>query len=444
MLLDYYKLVEEPFGVTPDPRFLYLSQQHREAMASLAYGTEAGRGFLALIAKPGMGKTSLLYQYLESLRGKARTAFLFRTDCDSREFMRHLLSDLDIDSCGRDLPWMHDALNRVLLEEMNAGRRFVLVIDEAQNLEETVLESVRLLSNFETPWAKLIQIVMAGQPQLAEILNRPSAAQVRQRISMVIRIEPLSPPDVGHYIDHRLRAAGCKDVSIFSTGARLLIAERSAGIPRNINNLCFNAMSLACALKHGVIDRDVVLEVLADLDLESLVKSPVAAATTIQERPSHNVPALEHPREAKRPSFQGTLTRAMVTAALVLAVVTGVDNGGARTANSGGITDAGASRQPAREIPGPAEVQDTSTQEPLASASIAAVQTLDGARVEKPSSDGQRILPKTAPVDPRAKHPEHTDLGQRIVTPSAPVTFSPAAKLALQNIDSSRPEVGKE
>jgi len=233
MFLDYYKLSEEPFGVTPDPRFLYLSEQHREAMASLAYGTEAGRGFLALIAQPGMGKTSLIYQYLESLRGKARTAFLFRTDCDAREFMRHLLLDLDIDSCGRDLPWMHEALNRVLLDEMNAGRRFVLVIDEAQNLEEHVLESVRLLSNFETPWAKLIQIVIAGQPQLAEILKRPSAAQVRQRISMVIRIDPLSPADVDHYIDHRLRTAGCKDVSIFTAGARLLIAEHSGGIPRN-------------------------------------------------------------------------------------------------------------------------------------------------------------------------------------------------------------------
>ena len=151
MLLDYYKLAEEPFGVTPDPRFLYLSQQHREAMDSLAYGTEAGRGFLALIATPGMGKTSLLYQYLESQRGKARTAFLFRTDCDSREFMRHLLLDLGIDACDRDLPWMHEALNRVLLEEMNAKRHFVLVIDEAQNLDEPVLEQITTCLYTTTP-----------------------------------------------------------------------------------------------------------------------------------------------------------------------------------------------------------------------------------------------------------------------------------------------------
>src|SRR5580698_6053959 len=145
MFLDYYKLAEEPFGVTPDPRFLYLGSQHREALASLAYGTESNRGFLALIAKPGMGKTSLLHHYLEGLRGKARTAFVFRTDCDSREFIRHVLLDLDIDVTGKDLPEMHDALNQVLAEETRAGNRFVLVVDEAQNLDESVLESIRLL-----------------------------------------------------------------------------------------------------------------------------------------------------------------------------------------------------------------------------------------------------------------------------------------------------------
>ena len=151
MLLDYYKLAEEPFGVTPDPRFLYLSRQHQEALASLVYGTESNRGFMALIAKPGMGKTSLLFRYLEDLRGKARTAFVFQTGCDSREFIRHVLLDLGIDSTGKDLPAMHELLNQVLVEEMRAGRRFVLVIDEAQNLDDKVLESVRLFSNFETP-----------------------------------------------------------------------------------------------------------------------------------------------------------------------------------------------------------------------------------------------------------------------------------------------------
>jgi general secretion pathway protein A len=292
MLLDYYKLAEEPFGVTPDPRFLYLSRQHREALASLVYGTESNRGFLALIAKPGMGKTSLLYHYLESLRGKARTAFVFRTDCDSREFIRHVLLDLGIDSAGNDLPAMHESLNRVLAEEMRAGRRFVLVIDEAQNLADEVLESIRLLSNFETPWMKLMQIVIAGQPGLARKLSRPSMTQLRQRISLVIRVAPLNKEEINAYIDHRLLIAGCKDSRLFTPGARSVIAEYSEGIPRKINNVCFNAMSLACALRHARVERDTVLEVLADLDLESLIESPQAvrdpcylhAATTQREK----------------------------------------------------------------------------------------------------------------------------------------------------------------
>src|SRR6202158_1182369 len=184
--LEHFGLSEQPFGVTPDPRFLYLGPKHRQALAALNYGTELNRGFLTLIAQPGMGKTSLIFQYLEDLRGKARTVFLFHTDCNSRELMSYLLADLGLDGTGKDLPEMHSILNQVLLEEMRAGGRLVVVIDEAQNLGEEVLESVRLLSNFETPWMKLIQIVLAGQPQLADRLVKPSMAQLRQRISFAI------------------------------------------------------------------------------------------------------------------------------------------------------------------------------------------------------------------------------------------------------------------
>jgi general secretion pathway protein A len=271
MFLEYYGLIEQPFGVTPDPRFLHMGAKHREALASLVYGTDTNRGFLALIAQPGMGKTSLLYQYLEGLRNKSRAAFIFQTDCDSEDFIRHILVDLSLDPAGKDLPAMHGMLNEVLLAEMRAGRRFILVIDEAQNLDERVLESVRLLSNFETPWMKLMQIVIAGQPQLAERLTRPSMAQLRQRISSVIRIEPFTAEETGEYIDHRLWVAGYAGEPLFTVGARLLIAKQSGGIPRNINTLCFNAMSVAYGIGAHQVDVKMVREAINDVEIESLV-----------------------------------------------------------------------------------------------------------------------------------------------------------------------------
>jgi len=266
LFLDYYGLNEQPFGVTPDLRFLYLGAKHRQALDVLNYGTELNRGFLTLIAKPGMGKTSLLFHYLEGLRDKARTVFLFQTDANSTELMRYLLADLGLDGKGMDLPEMRAVLSQVLMGEMELGRHFVLVIDEAQNLDEKVLESIRLLSNFETPWMKLMQIVLAGQPQLDERLAQPSMAQLRQRVSFAIRIEPFTREEVDLYIDHRLWVAGYKGTPLFSFGARTLIAERSEGIPRVINNMCFCAMSYAWAMKRKTIDRDTMSEVLADLD----------------------------------------------------------------------------------------------------------------------------------------------------------------------------------
>ncbi len=320
MVLDYYQLAEPAFGDTPDPRFLYLGGMHREALASLVYGTESSRGFLALIAKPGMGKTSLLYQYLEQMRNRARTAFVFQTDCDSREFIRHILLDLNIDASGKDLPAMHDALNRLLMEEMRAGRRFILVIDEAQNLEEKVLESVRLLSNFETPWAKLMQIVIAGQPQLAKRLARPSMLQLRQRISMIIRIEPFTIEETRAYINHRLWAAGYRGASPFTVDARRLIAECSGGIPRNINNICFNAMSIGCALKQKMIDQDIVREVLADLDLESLREEETGLLSESDHKAKLRA-RQGQPRRQKESLFRNWVRRLAIASALLLFIL---------------------------------------------------------------------------------------------------------------------------
>ena len=283
MFLDYYRLREQPFGVTPDPRFLYLARTHREALASLFYGIQAGRGFMALIARPGMGKTTLLFQLLERLRKSACFAFLFQTQCNSREFLRYLLSDMGLDAGGKDLVSMHQQLNEALVRMSRNGRRFVLVIDEAQNLDDSVLETVRLLSDFETSSSKLIQIVLAGQPQLATKLARPSLVQLRQRIAILSRLEPLSPAETGYYIAHRLQVAGYAGGPLFSREALTLIGARSHGVPRNINNICFNALSLGFALQRKRIDARLVREAVADLELEPLVREsrdPVHSALT--------------------------------------------------------------------------------------------------------------------------------------------------------------------
>ena len=287
MFLEFYGLREQPFGVTPDPRFLYLSPAHREALASLYYGIESGRGFLALIAKPGMGKTTLLFQLLEKFRGNARTAFLFQTQCSSREFMRFLLAELGFESQEQDFVQMHDEFNKLLLQEARAGRRFIIVVDEAQNLDASVLETIRLLSDFETPRAKLLQIILAGQPELADKLSKPKLAQLRQRISLLNGLQPLSAEESAKYIQHRLRIAGYSGALLFAPAAMHAIAQFTEGIPRSINNLCFSALSLGCALRQRVIDLPVIEEVISDLDItKHITEVPLLPHLDLDSLPS--------------------------------------------------------------------------------------------------------------------------------------------------------------
>jgi general secretion pathway protein A len=271
MFLEFYGLREQPFGVTPDPRFLYLTPGHREALASVYYGIESGCGFVALIAKPGMGKTTLLFHLLEKFRHSARTAFLFQTQCSSRELMRFLLAELGLESHDQDFVRMHEEFNKLLLQEARAKRRFIVVIDEAQNLDATVMETVRLLSDFETPRAKLLQIVLSGQPELADKLASQHLAQLRQRVSVLGRLTPLSIDETRKYIEYRLSVAGHSGPLPFSAEALLAIARFSEGIPRNINNVCFNVLSLGCALRQPVVDLKLVDEVINDLDIKQHV-----------------------------------------------------------------------------------------------------------------------------------------------------------------------------
>ena len=264
VLLGFFGLQEQPYGVTPDPRFLYMTASHREALASLVYAIETKRGFSALVAEPGMGKTTLLFHVLERIKSSARTAFLFRPDGNSRDLLQSLLLDLGLEACPKDVPQMHEMLNSVLLEDMHAGRHFVWVIDEAQDLDTEVLESVRVLSNFETPVSKLMHIVLAGQPGLAEKLASPELLQLGQRVSTFAHLEPLSTRETSDYIQHRARQAGCRNSNLFAPESRTLIARASLGLPRNIHNICFSCLSMAFAERRREIDPGIVREVLED------------------------------------------------------------------------------------------------------------------------------------------------------------------------------------
>jgi general secretion pathway protein A len=289
MLLQYFGLKEEPFGVSPDPRRLFLSQTHREALEALQSGFSSNRGFTAMIAPPGMGKTTLLFRFLEQIRESARVVFLFDVDstCEPREFVAYILRDLGIVPAQSSAE-MHDQLSDVLLQENHAGRKFVIVIDEAQNLSDAVLERVRLLTNFESSKGKLIQVVLSGQPQLSDKLLQSSLVQLRQRISTVCHIKSLSIEETIGYINYRVKMAGYLGQPLFTEGAMRLIAQASQGTPRTINNLCFNALTLCCKLKSKEVDIAMVAKVISALQLVPPSREPfapsVAAANQAPEQ----------------------------------------------------------------------------------------------------------------------------------------------------------------
>jgi general secretion pathway protein A len=281
-LLEFCGLQQQPFDVTPDPAFLYFSPSHREALTALKQGIENFRGFMMLIAEPGMGKTTLLNKLMEELSESARVIFLFQTQCSPKDLLCYILNELEVDHAGMDIVAMHRALNQALLEEMLRGRRFVLIVDEAQNLQEPVLETIRLLSDFETTHSKLIQIVLAGQPPLADTLMRPGLVQLRQRVAVLTSLKSLTPTETAEYIEFRLRAAGWKDKLLFSSEALDEIAESSEGVPRRINNLSFNALSMAFDRGQEFVDSDMVKEVVGKLSLESFARRPEMEAAAPQ------------------------------------------------------------------------------------------------------------------------------------------------------------------
>jgi general secretion pathway protein A len=243
MYQSFYGFREMPFNITPDPRFLYLSPTHQEAMQHLKYGVREKKGFIVLVGEVGCGKTTLCRKFLNELDpAHYDTALILNPRVTETQMLKAILTELGEAKLARSQADLVAQMNRVLLERIHRGRDIVLIIDEAQNLKFPVLEQIRLLSNLETDQQKLLQIVLMGQPELKEVLARDELRQLRQRILVHYELHPLSAIDVQHYIQHRLTLAGGTGRPSFTSWAHRALHRGSKGIPRLVNNLCDKAL----------------------------------------------------------------------------------------------------------------------------------------------------------------------------------------------------------
>jgi len=265
MYTQFYGLREKPFSLSPDPRYLFLADSHREALAHLLYGIEQGEGFIAITGEVGTGKTTLCRTLLQRIEPGTEVAFIFNPQLSALELLQAISAELDLETGDRTRRELTDQLNRFLLTKREEDHRVLLIIDEAQNLAPDALEQVRLLSNLETNTAKLIQIILIGQPELDAILAQPSLRQLCQRISVRWRLAPLSTNETRDYIRHRLRIAAGAPRDLFTELALREIHRRSQGIPRIINLLCDRALLAGYAASAKAIGLGLVTQTQKEL-----------------------------------------------------------------------------------------------------------------------------------------------------------------------------------
>src|SRR5919202_573271 len=267
MYKEFYGLRELPFALTPDPRFIYFTPSHTEAMANLHYGIESGKGLIVVTGEVGTGKTTILRWMMQRLDRAVLVGYVINPRLSVTEFYQHIAQLLGVENWQNKSELLF-ALGSTLAERHTRGLRTVLIIDEAHGLSTAVLEEIRLLSNFESDAAKQLQIVLTGQPELRTVLNNTELRQLKQRVALRCEIKPL--PDVEEterYITSRLLVAGAERTDIFSPGAVDYIFRCSEGIPRQINNLCDNAMLSGFAANEPVIGRAIIEEVAETFDM---------------------------------------------------------------------------------------------------------------------------------------------------------------------------------
>jgi general secretion pathway protein A len=281
MYEDYYGFKELPFNVTPDPRFLYRSASHRDALAYITYGVFQRKGFIAVTGEVGVGKTTVVGAFVDLVQPSLEVAFVFSTKFPFEQLLYLICKDFGLEAEGKNKAQMLLALNDFLIRQNEGNRNSLLIIDEAQNLSPDVLEELRMLSNLETRDRKLLQIMLVGQPELESILNMNEMRQLRQRIPGICRISTLNREGVENYITYRLGIARRNNGGAqFTTDSFDEIYHYSAGIPRLINILCDRVLLIGYVANTRIIDGRVVREGIRDLESPQ----PPAGARPIRPR----------------------------------------------------------------------------------------------------------------------------------------------------------------
>ena len=314
MYLDFFRLQREPFQVTPDPAFFYLSPGHREALAALIYGVDQRKGFIAITGEVGVGKTTILRAFLERIdREQTKVIYLLNASVAFEDLLNMLLQELGAEPESDSTFQRVNQFHRLLIELFRQDRNIVLVVDEAQNMSVGTLEGLRILSNLETATDKLLQIVFCGQPEFDEKLARPELRQLKQRIAVRAVVETLNKAEGMHYIQHRLFTAGVPDKAIFTHGAIRAILREAKGIPRLINILCDNALVTAFGYQVRSVKASIAKEIIADRKAQAHRRTP----------------------RWRRAAF-GTATAAVLGGLFLIGLLTPLPRGGAGLGRGGG------------------------------------------------------------------------------------------------------------
>ena len=280
MYAQYYNLMKEPFHITPDPEFLFLSDAHKEALATIIYGVEQRKGFIAIIGEVGLGKTTILRSFLDRVdEARTRIIYLFNSNISFKSLLQSIYQNLGHAVESDDVVEMVNRLHQILIDYYKAGHNVVLVIDEAQNMPVRTLENLRMLSNLETSTDKLIQIVFSAQPEFEQKLKSYELRQLKQRIAIKATITPFSEQESIAYIRHRLMKAAGDEVEIFTKGALKQIARHAEGIPRLINVVCDNCLITGFGCQQKIVPAQTVKNIIAELEQKE--KKPVPVWLTL-------------------------------------------------------------------------------------------------------------------------------------------------------------------